>query len=109
MTQSAYYEMCEALGSEPVESEIPIEYEELPGLVQEAITIYSFLSDRWEGMSGTFLGKDYTIVFELFNTFGVEIAERQLLLRFMSSIDRIRGELISQKQKEKQNQTKPPD
>lgn len=57
-------------------------------------------------MSATFLGKDYSIVFNLFDTFEIETNDiRQLLLRFMATVDSIRTELILQKQKA--NEQKP--
>ena len=30
MTKEQYFEMCEALGNEPAESEIPIEFDDFP-------------------------------------------------------------------------------
>jgi hypothetical protein len=62
MDKQAYFEMCEMLGSEPLEDEIPIEIDDFPGLVQEALHLYSYLSDIWEGMSGTYMGKDLSIM-----------------------------------------------
>ena len=32
MTKEAYFEMCEMLGSEPLESEIPLELDDFPDL-----------------------------------------------------------------------------
>lgn len=96
--------MCEALGSEPVEEDIPVEFADLPDEVQQSLEVYSYLPDRWEGMSGTFLGKDYSIVFDLFNTFDIVGNDiRQLLLRFMSTADSIRATIIHQKQKAKEH------
>lgn len=92
--------MCETLGTEPVESEMPVEFGNLPLEAQQALEVYSFLPDRWEGMSGTFLGKDYSIVFNLFDTFNIEHNDtRQLLLKFMAKVDSVRSEIITQKQK----------
>ena len=46
MTREQYLEMCEMLGNEPVESEIPIEFEDLALEVQDALRILmaSFLA-----------------------------------------------------------------
>ena len=96
--------MCEALGSEPVEEDIPVEFVDLPDEVQQSLEVYSYLPDRWEGMSGTFMGKDYTIAFELFKTFKVKLASnRQLYLRIMSGIDSIRSAIISAKNESKKS------
>jgi hypothetical protein len=51
--------MCEQLGKEPVEAEIPVGWEELPLEAQIAITIYNKLGDRIAAEIG-YLGKDYT-------------------------------------------------
>jgi len=99
MTKDAYFEMCEMMGSEPDPNEIPIEFEDLPDMAQRALEIYGFLPDRWEGMSGTFMGKDYSIAFELFRTYEIDCnVEQRLLLRIMNVIDSIRSKLIQSKQ-----------
>lgn len=100
MTKEAYYEMCEMLGSEPVEEEIPLEIDDFPELVQQAFVIYSMLSDIWEGMSGSYLGKDYSLLFDLFDLYGLESKEEKLLAAdFIKHIDSVRSKLISEKQK----------
>jgi len=49
------------------------------------------------------MGKDYTIVFDLFKVFQViSIEEQQLILRIMSMLDSIRGNIIAKKQKERE-------
>jgi hypothetical protein len=57
MTKDTYYEMCEMLGNEPVESEIPVEFEDFSFEVQQAFNAYRMLRDEWDTMSGTYLGK----------------------------------------------------
>ena len=99
MTKDAYFEMCEMLGTEPDPEEIPVELDDLPDLIQQALEIYGFLPDRWEGMSATFMGKDYSIAFELFRTYEIDCnVEQRLLLRIMSVIDGIRSKIIQGKQ-----------
>ena len=56
-----YLNICEQMGVEPSEESMPVSPEGFPYEVQLAITLYSFLNDRYEGMSGTFLGKDWTL------------------------------------------------
>lgn len=92
--------MCEMLNSEPVDSEIPIEFDDLLDITQQALEIYSYLPDRWEGMSATFMGKDYSIVFELFNVYEIlEKAEQRIMLKIMSLTDKTRSDIISKKYK----------
>ena len=95
--------MCEMLGSEPQESDIPVELSDFPDEVQTAFQVYQVLQDHWEGMSGTFLGKDYSIAFELFATYEIaHNSDKQLLLRIMSITDGIRSRIIVDKQKQRE-------
>jgi len=100
MTKDQYFEMCEMLNSEPVDSEIPVEFDDLLDIVQQALELYSYLPDRWEGMSATFMGKDYSIVFSLFDTYEItEKTEQRIMLKIMSTTDRIRSDIITKKHK----------
>lgn len=102
MTKEAYYEMCEITGQQPLSEDEPVEWYDLPEQVQQCFEVYSFLPDRWEGMSATFMGKDYSIVFHLFDTFQVLELDRLLYLRLMANIDGIRSKLIQNKQKQQE-------
>ena len=96
--------MCDMLGTEPNPEEIPVEFDDLPELVQQALEIYQYLPDRWEGMSGTFMGKDYSVVFELFTTYEIESnIEKRLFLRIMNVVDAIRSKIIQAKQNTKKS------
>ena len=44
MTKEQYFEMCEMLGSQPVDSEIPVELDDFPVEVQQAFLVYKQLS-----------------------------------------------------------------
>lgn len=90
MDKQAYFEMCEMLGTEPLDEEIPLEIDDFPELVQKALHIYAYLPDIWEGMSGTFMGKDLSIIPLLFNSFKVEEVEVAIVLDFISTTDNIR-------------------
>lgn len=105
MTKEAYFEMCDMLDEEPIPNQIPVEFDDLPDIVQRALELYAYLPDRWEGMSATYMGKDYSIVFNLFSMYDIsEISEQQLLLKLMSTIDKIRSDMLITKQ---QQQSKP--
>lgn len=56
MNKDTYLEMCETLGTEPREDQIPIELEDLPVEVHEAYKIYHLLPDYYVGM-GDYIGK----------------------------------------------------
>jgi hypothetical protein len=59
MTKDRYLEMCDQLGKEPVESEIPIGWEDLPDIAIVAINTFNMMSDRIAADIG-FMGKDFT-------------------------------------------------
>lgn len=98
MTKDAYFEMCQALGSEPIESEIPIEYNDLPVDVQEAITIYSKLKDEWDTMNGHYLGKSYAGISDIFDILEVPKEDRRTVFDLIGIIDIYRGKAIKAKQ-----------
>lgn len=100
MTKETYFEMCEMLGSEPLEDEIPLELDDFPDLVQQAFVIYGMLSDIWEGMSGSYLGKDYSLLFDLYDLYGIDTRSEKLLVTdFIKQIDSVRASILHEKQK----------
>ena len=102
MTKEAYFDMCEQMGTEPEEDEIPVEVDDFPELVQQAFVIYNVLADQWDGMSGQYMGKDYSIVFNLYVLYGIDNKEEQVLvLMFLQRIDSTRSSLVSDKLKAK--------
>lgn len=100
MTKDTYFEMCHMLGEDPVESEIPVELSDFPLLVQQAFSIYGILKDCWDPMGGSYLGKDYSIAFELFKLYQLDgVEETILVLDFLQHIDGVRSKIINAKQK----------
>jgi len=106
MTKEHYFEMCEALGSEPEESEIPIDMEDFPEEVQQAFQIYYLLKDNWDTMGGNYLGKDTSTLFNFFDLYDIEKPNRVLILSLIQQMDYARSKLISQKQKAKEPSSK---
>lgn len=94
MTRDAYYEMCEALGSEPVFEEIPIEYGDLYVDVQEALGIYNKLRDEWDYMNGNYIGKNYAGILDIFTILEVPTEDRKMLFELIGTIDRHRKKSI---------------
>ncbi len=58
MTRDKYLEMMEQLGKEPVEEEIPPDFEDLPDIVNQAVSTFNNLGDRVYPEIG-YIGKDY--------------------------------------------------
>ncbi len=95
MTKDTYFEMCEALGSEPLDEEIPVEYEDFYMDVQEALGIYSKLRDEWDGMSGTYLGKSYSGILDIFTILEVPEEDRKTMFSLIGIIDTHRSKALA--------------
>lgn len=94
MTKDSYFEMCEALGSEPVDSEIPVEYDDFPLEVQEAIRIYNNLQDNWDYMGGNYIGKNLNGFKDILSIFEVDPQDYRAVYELIMRIDRIRSKSI---------------
>lgn len=95
MTKTAYFEMCEMLGAEPIESEIPTEYDDLLIDVQAALDIYHKLKDEWDVMNGNYLGKSYAGISDIFDILEVPKEDRKTLFNLIGLIDKHRSEAIA--------------
>ena len=58
MTRNKYLDMCEQLGKEPSDREIPPDWDDFPELVRDAINTFNQLGDRVFPEIG-YIGKDY--------------------------------------------------
>jgi hypothetical protein len=90
MTKDQYFEMCETLGSDPVEDQIPVEFNDFPDEIQLAISIYRLMRDEWEYMGGTYTGKNFNGIFELFDVYNIEQLDKRYYLELIHIIDGIR-------------------
>jgi hypothetical protein len=90
MTKDQYFDMCELLGSDPIQSEIPVEFLDFPDEVQLALSIYKQMRDEWEYMGGTYTGKNLNGIFELFEVYGIDQVDKRYYLELIHMIDSIR-------------------
>lgn len=107
MTKAAYFEMCEALGSEPIESEIPIEYDDLCDDLQYALSIYSKLRDEWDTMNGYYIGKNFSGIKDIFDILEVDPGDRRTIFDLICNIDVYRTKSINNRRKQEENIQKP--
>ncbi len=94
VSKDTYFEICEAMGTEPVESEIPFELEDFPDEVQQAITVYYRLRDEWDTMNGLYLGKSYTGLGEILDIFEIDKCDRRHFLEWITILDNARSKAI---------------
>lgn len=95
MTKEAYFEMCEMMGSEPIDSEIPIDFSDFPITVQQAFGIYSKLRDEWDTMNGNYLGKSYAGILDILTILEVPVEDRKTMFELLGLIDKYRSEMIA--------------
>lgn len=87
--------MCQLLGTEPKDEEIPVEFDDLPNEVQEAIVVYNMLQDNWDTMNGLYLGKVLTGIGDIFDI--AEIEDRKTCFSIINILDSIRSKMINAK------------
>tara|TARA_A100001015_G_C14905831_1_gene678304 strand:- start:177 stop:479 length:303 start_codon:yes stop_codon:yes gene_type:complete len=66
---------------------MPLDYSDFPEEVQVAFFIHSMLSDRWDGASGSYLGKDYSSIEYVLNLH--EIHNPKVIFSFVKMYDTI--------------------
>jgi hypothetical protein len=86
--------MCEQLGTEPDPAKMPVSMDIFPEEVQYAFLVFRHLPDRWEGMSGTYMGKDWSTIDFFLKFFDIE--ERKIVVFFISKIEGFHTESINE-------------
>lgn len=89
-----YFEICEQMGSEPIEEEIPVEMDDFPIEIQQILNIYFKLRDEWDGMSGSYMGKSYAGLGDILDIHRIEKADKEYVLDWLTIIDRTRSKII---------------
>lgn len=97
MTKDTYFEMCEMLGEEPVEENIPVEFEDFPLEMQQAFSAYRMLRDEWDSMNGTYLGKSLIGITEVLDATEIDAEDRKFIISLVRTIDKVRSDEINSK------------
>tara|TARA_B100000941_G_scaffold290641_1_gene273945 strand:- start:2475 stop:2774 length:300 start_codon:yes stop_codon:yes gene_type:complete len=66
---------------------MPLDISTFPDEVQVAFFMFNLLSDRWEGMSGSYMGKDWSHCEHLFSLYEVE--EPTIIMYFMKMYENL--------------------
>ena len=83
---------------------MPLSQSEFPIEVQVAFFVFDLLSDVWEGMSGTYMGKDWGHCSQLFDVWEVE--DQKTTMYFMKMYERILVNYRADRAEEKREQEK---
>lgn len=68
--------LCEQMGYEPEEENMPIDPSDLSYNVQQSILLFQTLPDRIEGMAGSWLGKDYSGLIDIMDIYDIDDKRR---------------------------------
>ncbi len=96
--------MCEQMGWEINEEEIPKDPSVFTIECQQALMLLNILPDKWEGMSGTWMGKDYSGLEAIMNIY--EIDNRRHVFDLVQVGEGEMSKYYSQKQKERESLAK---
>lgn len=88
------------MGQEPDPDKLPLEASVFPVEVQTALFVYDLLSDRWDGMSGSYLGKEWSSVNFLLDTYGV-VEERKEVVYFCKLYETIKVRYMAEQAERK--------
>ena len=97
-----YLVVCERLGKEPDENKMPIDDKDFPYEVQLAFFIHSLMPDRWDGMSGSYLGKDWSALGALYDIHDIE--DKRTVTFFLKNVDILVTNQINKEVEKKQKQ-----
>ena len=92
--------MCEQMGWEPDYSQLPVDPSTLSLEAQQTLLLLNALPDKWEGMSGSWMGKDYSGLAAIMDIY--EIADKRTVFEFLQQCEKELGKFYQQKQKEQQ-------
>lgn len=97
MTRESYFELCEVMGNQPVEEEIPVEFDDFPLEVQQAFAVYRMLRDEWDTMNGLYLGKSLIGIKDVLEATEIEPDEQKFIIVLVRMIDNVRSNEINTK------------
>lgn len=89
------------MGTEPVEEDMPLDMSDFPYEAQQAVQVFGLLKDVWDPFGGNYLGKDLTIIFQVFDLLEVENSSRKLVFKIVQHLDHCRAAIIKRKQESK--------
>ena len=100
--------VCEQLGQDPDPAKMPLEPSDFPEEVQVAFFMFNLLPDHYEGMSGTYMGKNWDGREYFFKLYDVDDRKNIIYLMKMYEIKIVnyRAEKAEQKRKAQERKAK---
>jgi hypothetical protein len=104
MDTEQYMLMCEQMGWEPDLSKVPKDPSEFSIEVQSALLLFNSLPDNWEGMSGTWMGKDYSGLMDIMDIY--EMENRRAVFELFKVAEAEAGKYYTQQKKQAEARSK---
>jgi hypothetical protein len=104
MTADQYIAMCEQMGWEIDMKQLPKDPSELTYEAQAALLVLRSLPDNWDGMNGTWLGKDYAGLSAIMDIY--EIDNRREVFELLQLAESELQTFYSEKQKQAQQMSR---
>ena len=98
VSKETYIEMCEMMGTEPNEDDMPLEMSDFPYEAQQAVQVFGLLKDVWDPFGGNYLGKDLSIIFQVFDLLEIDHHSRKIVFKIVQHLDHCRAAIIKRKQ-----------
>ena len=92
------------MGVEPKEDEIPQDPSTFSIEAQQALTLMNALPDIWEGMSGVWMGKNYTGLFDIMNLYSID--DKREVFELLKVCEEELSKYYSQRRKEQDQLSK---
>jgi len=104
MNAEQYIDMCEQMGWEVDMDQLPKDPSDLPLEAQQALILLNSLPDNWEGMNGTWLGKDYSGLGTIMEIY--EISDRKTVFELLKVAESEMSKYYSDKAKQRESLAK---
>ena len=104
MSPEQYFVICEQMGVEPKEEDIPKDPSTFSLEAQQALVILNALPDIWEGMNGVWLGKNYNGLMDIMDLY--QIDDKLQVFELLKICEDELSKYYSQKRKEQEQLAK---
>lgn len=92
------------MGWEPDENQLPVDPSTLSLEAQQALILLNSLPDNWEGMSGSWMGKDYSGLSAIMDIY--EMENRRSVFELLQICEQELGKFYAEKQKQQESMDK---
>lgn len=99
MTKDTYYDMCEQMGTNPEDGDIPAAYDDLSNQTKDALVLFEYLTDKWDSTNGTYLGKDLSSLKIMLDILDLDYANWLIIVELLMYIVSMKVKSINDKVK----------